>query len=59
MSASTRCQGHDLVLRLNTESHQQRIEALDKHIKQFPVYLGWTAATAACRRELLLRAFSG
>ncbi|HED5890245.1 TPA: sensor domain-containing phosphodiesterase [Salmonella enterica] len=27
--------GHDLVLRLNTESHQQRIEALDKHIKQF------------------------
>lgn len=27
--------GHDLVLRLTTESHQQRIEALDKHIKQF------------------------
>ncbi|MEG1249320.1 MAG: sensor domain-containing phosphodiesterase [Citrobacter sp.] len=27
--------GHDLVLRLNTESHQQRIELLDKHIKQF------------------------
>lgn len=27
--------GHDLVLRLNTESHQQRIEAIDEHIKQF------------------------
>ncbi|WP_045446092.1 bifunctional diguanylate cyclase/phosphodiesterase [Citrobacter sp. S-77] len=27
--------GHDLVLRLTTESHQRRIEALDKHIKQF------------------------
>lgn len=27
--------GNDLVLRLNTESHQQRIEALDEHIKQF------------------------
>ncbi|MDN8599199.1 sensor domain-containing phosphodiesterase [Citrobacter enshiensis] len=27
--------GNDLVLRLNTESHQQRIEALDNHIKQF------------------------
>lgn len=27
--------GNDLVLRLNTESHQQRIEALDAHIKQF------------------------
>ncbi|NDO79439.1 sensor domain-containing phosphodiesterase [Citrobacter sp. NCU1] len=27
--------GNDLVLRLNTESHQQRIEALDIHIKQF------------------------
>ncbi|MDA8480154.1 sensor domain-containing phosphodiesterase [Citrobacter sp. Awk 4] len=27
--------GNDLVLRLNTESHQQRIEALHNHIKQF------------------------
>lgn len=27
--------GNDLVLRFNTESHQQRIEALDQHIKQF------------------------
>ena len=27
--------GPDLLLRLNTESHQQRIEALDEHIKQF------------------------
>lgn len=27
--------GHDLILRLNMESHQQRIEALDNHIKQF------------------------
>lgn len=27
--------GSDLLLRLNTESHQQRIEALDEHIKQF------------------------
>lgn len=39
MLASNECvyqmSGHDLVLRLNTEAHQQRIEALDKHIKQF------------------------
>lgn len=39
MLASNECvyqmSGHDLVLRLNTESYQQRIEALDKHIKQF------------------------
>ncbi|MDA8515026.1 sensor domain-containing phosphodiesterase [Citrobacter sp. Igbk 16] len=27
--------GNDLILRFNTESHQQRIEALDKHIRQF------------------------
>lgn len=27
--------GNDLVLRFNTESHQERIEALDRHIKQF------------------------
>lgn len=27
--------GPDLLLRLNTESHQQRIEALDEYIKQF------------------------
>lgn len=27
--------GNDLAIRLNTESHQQRIEALDEHIKQF------------------------
>lgn len=27
--------GPDLLLRLNTESHQQRIEMLDEHIKQF------------------------
>lgn len=27
--------GPDLLLRLNTESHQQRIDALDEHIKQF------------------------
>ncbi|POT60035.1 sensor domain-containing phosphodiesterase [Citrobacter amalonaticus] len=27
--------GNDLVLRLNTEGHQERIEALDQHIKQF------------------------
>lgn len=27
--------GHDLVIRMNTESHQTRIEALDKRIKQF------------------------
>ena len=27
--------GYDLAVRLNAESHQQRIEALDEHIKQF------------------------
>lgn len=27
--------GNDLILRFNTESHQQRIEALDKHIRKF------------------------
>lgn len=27
--------GHDLAIRLNTESHAARIEALDEHIKQF------------------------
>lgn len=27
--------GNDLVLRFNTESYQERIEALDRHIKQF------------------------
>lgn len=27
--------GHDLVLRLNTESHQSRIDELDLHIKRF------------------------
>ena len=27
--------GHDLAIRLNTESHASRIEALDEHIKQF------------------------
>lgn len=27
--------GHDLALRLNTESHQSRIEELDQHIKRF------------------------
>ena len=27
--------GNDLVLRFNTEAHQERIEALDRHIKQF------------------------
>ncbi len=27
--------GYDLAVRLNTESHQQRIDTLDKHIKQF------------------------
>ncbi len=50
--------GHDTVLRLNTEGASAAVEALDKHIKAVSVYLGWTAATAACGRELL-RAFSG
>ncbi|WJW93652.1 EAL domain-containing protein [Enterobacter pseudoroggenkampii] len=27
--------GYDMAVRLNAESHQQRIEALDEHIKQF------------------------
>lgn len=27
--------GYDLAVRLNTESHQQRIDTLDEHIKQF------------------------
>ena len=27
--------GHDLAVRLNYESHEERIEALDRHIKQF------------------------
>ncbi|WP_370967257.1 EAL domain-containing protein [Enterobacter wuhouensis] len=27
--------GYDLAVRLNSESHQQRIDALDEHIKQF------------------------
>lgn len=27
--------GNDLILRFNTELHQERIEALDRHIKQF------------------------
>ena len=27
--------GYDLAVRLNAESHQQRIETLDEHIKQF------------------------
>lgn len=27
--------GNDLALRLNTESHQERITALDNHLKQF------------------------
>lgn len=27
--------GNDLILRFNTESHQQRIDALDKHIRKF------------------------
>ena len=27
--------GYDMAVRLNTESHQQRIDALDEHIKQF------------------------
>ncbi len=27
--------GNDLALRLNTESHQERITALDSHLKQF------------------------
>ena len=30
--------GHDLALRLNTESHQLRIEELDQHIKRFRFY---------------------
>lgn len=30
--------GHDLVLRLNTEAHQSRMDELDQHIKRFRFY---------------------
>lgn len=39
--------GPDLLLRLNTESHQQRIEELDEHIKTFRFI--WDGMTF-CRR---------
>ncbi len=50
--------GNDLALHLNTESHQERITALDSHLKQFRFLLGWNADAFADWRQLLLCALA-
>ncbi len=40
--------GNDLALRLNTESHQERITALDSHLKQFRFF----GMECRCNRRL-------
>lgn len=49
--------GNDLVLRFNTESHQERIEARQAY-QTVPFYLGWHAFTAAGGDQFLLCPFS-
>jgi GGDEF domain-containing protein len=58
--------GYDLAVRLNTESHQQRIDTLDEHIKQFrfiwdgmPLQPQVGSATALSGRRLIISICSG